>query len=184
MRRLLPLAALGMTIAAAAVAWPVTRGIVEDGTDTSAAEGATDGGVTLVNGNGTTRLRPATCASSSCTRVAPDAGSEGLSIQDIASWRLTLCAPNDQVLTASGKAEVWLYDPVISQWGHMGAKDVSVTLSDHCQAFPVELNGMQASGFRILFRPNGVGTSGNDGGSALTSTQACGNNRAQAGCGP
>lgn len=183
MRRAPPLAVILLAVATAAFAWPVARGIVEDGTDGLVADGATDGGAyVLSTGNTSVRLRPATCTAGTCTRVAPDAGTEGFDLGDVAAWRVSVCAPNDQVLTAAGKLEFWLYDPAISSWGHMGAKDLSVTVTDHCQAFPVELNGMQASSFKGLYRPNGVTVSGVDGGSAITSTQACKHSRQTLGC--
>lgn len=189
MRRALPLATLLLALAAWAL--PVDRGIVEDGTDSSAANGTTDGGVVLVVGNGTTRLRPATCAASSCTRVAPDAGAEGISMEDVAACRLMVCGPGDQTLVASGTMELWARDPATGFWAWMAEKDKTITKTVRCQAFGVELNGMQAADVRLLYRPNGVGVSGNDGGSLITSLQCCrrgpvplGNTGQNPGCGP
>lgn len=187
-RRILVLVALSAALAAGAGS--IDRGLVEDGTDANAAEGATDSGTTLVKNNGTTRLRPATCAASSCTRVAPDAGTEGMSLEEITSWRVMVCAPGDQTLTGSGQLEFWTRDPVIGRWGPMKAKHLSVTETvAQCQSFPVEANDMAGAGLRGLYRPNAVAVSGNDGGSAITSLQACRPSTGQLphrgpGCGP
>lgn len=172
MRRLLPLAVLGLALAAYAL--PIDRGLIEDGTDTHVSDGGRDGGIILVYNQSTTRLRPATCETSTCTRAAPDAGAEGLYMEDIAACRLMACAPYDQTLSGSGEEEAWTYDPAALRWGHMAGKDLAITVTgERCQAFPVELNGMQGAGVRLLYRPNGIGISGNDGGSIVTSLQCC-----------
>lgn len=171
MRRVLPLAVLATALAAYAL--PIDRGIVEDGTDSNAANGTTDGGVTLVRANGTTRLRPATCTSGVCTRAAPDAGAEGLDMEDVAACRLLVCAPGTQRLTATGQLEAWCRDPTIGRWGHLHAKTLDISVQETCQAFPVELNGMQGAGVRLLYRANGIGVTGSDGGSLITSFQCC-----------
>lgn len=174
MRRTLPLAFLGFGLALATYALPIDRGLVEDGTTATVAAGATDGGVVLLTGQSAALLKPATCAASTCSRAAPTASNEGLHMEDVAACRLMVCGPYDQTLTATGKAELFAYDPVLGGWGPMPAKDLSITVTGHhCQTWPVELNGMQAAGVRILYRPNGVGVSGNDGGSASTSLQCC-----------
>jgi hypothetical protein len=192
MRRSLPLAVLGLGLALAAYALPVDRGLVEDGTDTTVSSGATDGGVVLLSGQTSARLRPATCAASSCTRDAPDAGTEGLNLEDVAACRLMACGPYDQLLTGTGEQEAWVQDGVTGRWGHMPTKDLPIAVTnERCQAWPVELNGMQAAGVRLLYRPVGVGVSGNDGGSVVTSLQCCrrgpvplGNTSQSPGCGP
>jgi hypothetical protein len=111
MKRLLILAVLGVAVAAGATG--VSRGLVEDGTNTTVADGTTDGGVTLVRGNGTTRLRPAACSAGACTREAPlDAGAtEGVSMEEITACRYMVCAPSDGTLTGTGKSEAWVRDP-------------------------------------------------------------------------
>lgn len=178
MKRLLILAALGIAVAAGAAG--VSRGLVEDGTNTTVADGTTDGGVTLVRGNGTTRLRPAACSAGTCTREAPlDAGAnEGVSMEEITACRFMVCAPGGGTLTGTGKSEAWTRDPAHGRYGHMPAKDLNVTVSaEPCQAYPVETNDMAAAGVRLLYRPNAVGVLAADGGvasgSLITSLQCC-----------
>lgn len=166
------LLALGLT-ASPALALPIDRGVVEDGTDADTADDATNGGITLVKNNGTTRLRPATCSSNVCTRSVPSASTEGLKLEDIMSWRLQVCAPSGNTLAGTGTLELWLLDPVTSLWGPMKAKHLSVTESSaRCQTFPVELNGMAGAGVRVIYRANEVGISGATG-SLIVSMQAC-----------
>lgn len=179
MRRALPLALLLL----APVAWAlaIDRGIVEEGLDTTAAEGAvstgTGGssttGVLLVNGNGTTRMRPATCTSNTCTRAAPSLSTEGLSLEDITSWRVSACAPSGNTLSGTGTLEFWAYDPVTALWGHLKAKDLLVTEgAARCQAFAVEVNSMAGASIRGVYRANGVGISAATG-TLIVSMQAC-----------
>jgi hypothetical protein len=166
---------LGLAAAVAAIAGGVDRGIVEDGTNTTVADDTTgDGGVLLVKRNGSTRLRPATCSGTTCTRVAPDAGTEGISMEDLAACLVTACAPGTQVLAATGELELWNEDGALQRWGHMDGKDLQVTVTDACQSWPIELSGMRATGRRVVYRPNGVGVSGsNDGGQSLTTSIQC-----------
>lgn len=183
-------------VAAAATAWAagIDRGLVEDGADATLANDATDSGIVLVKNNGTTRLRPATCSAGTCTRAAPSVGvDEGISMEEMAACRFMVCAPGLGYLTGAGKNEAWAKDPVTGRYGHMPAKDLTVTLSEGCQAWPVEPNDMQAAGVRLLYRPNAVGVIAADGGVAsgalITSLQCCRASSGQLpfrgpGCGP
>lgn len=162
----------GLVGALATLAAGIDRGIVEDGTNGATANDATDGGVVLVKNNGTTQLEPAICSGSTCTRLAPDGGNEGLSVEEIASYRLMLCAAPGQVLSSAGKEELWVYDPVLGRWGHVASSDLSVTVTDACQSWEVS-NNMQGAGVRVLYRPNGVAPLVFDGGAPITSLQAC-----------
>jgi hypothetical protein len=180
-----------LVLAAPAHAASIDRGIVEEGTDDSKDDGATSSGVLLVRNNGTTRLRPATCAANSCTRSAPTVATEGLSIEEVVSWRVVVCAPAGHTLSGTGQLELWLRDPIISQWAPMKGKHLTITeTAAQCQSFPVEPNDMGGAGFRALYRANGIGITGAPGtGSLSVSLQACKAGSGQmpfrgAGCGP
>lgn len=181
MRLVFALAALGLLAAA-----PIDRILVEDGTDGFVSNNATDGGQLLLKGFATgelVRLRPATCASGSCTRDPPDSGAEGMEMGDTQAVRLMVCAPGDQTLTGSGTVEAWIRDPTTGRLGAIPEKTVFITRTDSCQAAAVEVNDMAADGVRLTYRPVAVGVSGTDGGSLIVSVGACKMGR-KAGCAP
>lgn len=176
------LALTALAFAGLAQAVQADRGIVEGIREGAVPSGTEDAGVILVRANGTTLLRNATCTAGSCTRPMPDAGTEGMFLGDVSSWRLLVCAPGTQTLSGTGKAEAIVFDGNVRRWGAMPEKDKNVTATTACQGFPVEVNGMQADEVRILYRANGIGVSGVDGGALLISLQAC-KDRAVQGCG-
>lgn len=167
MRWIIPL------VAVLALAVSADRGIVEDGASGAKAEGATgDGGIVLVRGNGTTTLAPATCAGGACTRAVPAAATEGLDMKGMTSCRLTVCAPGVQTLRDAGTVEARAYEPRLGVWAHLPTEDKTVDVSDErCQTWGVIRNSHGAA--RLLYRANGIGTSGDDGGSAVVSLQCC-----------
>jgi hypothetical protein len=186
MRRTSALGFAAGLLALAAIAAPIDRLVREDGTDRAVDAGDVDAGVTLVLGQGpTTRLRPSTCSAGVCTRVAPDAGTEGMVLSDIQSWWFEVCAPQaDQTLVPNGTGcEFWRMNPWTQEWAWVPDKDKTVTKAVHCQGFPVVVNDMGGNGVRGLYRCNGVGVSGADGGWLKTTMAAC-KSRQAGGCAP
>ncbi len=177
MHRTLPLAGLALVIALAAYAVPVDRALVEDGADRLVDAGETSGGRTLVVGQGPqTRVRPTTCAGGVCGRAFPDAGNEGLLVSDITGWSFAILGPYDQTLTGTGSCELDRMDIGLQTWTPVEGKTLTVPASANGRrsvGWPVVTNNMQANGVRVLYRCTGVGVSGADGGSLITSLQAC-----------
>lgn len=185
MRRISALGLAAGVLALAAIAAPIDRAIREDGTDRTVDAGETDGGVVLVVGQSPTRLRPTLCTAGACTRVVPDAGTEGMLLADIQAWWFEVCAPQaDQVLAPNGSAcEFYRMNPWTQEWSWVPEKDKQVTKATHCQGFPVVVNDMGGNGVRVLYRCNGVGVSGADGGWLKTTMAAC-RSREVGGCAP
>lgn len=186
MRRISALGLAAGVLALAAIAAPTDRLLREDGTDRAVDAGELDGGVVLVLGQGpTTRLRPSTCTAGACTRPVPDGGTEGMLLSDIQSWWFEVCAPQlDQVLAPNGSScELWRMNPFTQEWSWVAEKDKPITKAVHCQGFPVVVNDMGGNGVRALYRCNGVGVSGTDGGSLRTTMAAC-RSREVGGCAP
>lgn len=187
MRRLVLFSVAVLVLAAA----PLNRGLVEDGTNTTVTAGATDGGQLLVLGlstGETVRLRPATCTGGVCTRVAPDGGNEGLSMEDLQSWRAYTCAPGSSVIMSSNevKLELWMRGGLRDGgWGPMPAKHLTATLTESapCVHFPVQVNDMAAANLRFVYRPVNVVVSADAGGSLVTVIEACTMGR-KGGCAP
>lgn len=160
----------------------VDRGYVEDGTDAVVLNGATDGGRTLLIGQPSIRLRPATGG----TRAIPDAGIEGMSLNDIVSCRLEVCAPApEDRLTGTGTAQAWTMNSMMGRWGEMVEKHKRITSTADCQTYPVEPNSNRPNGARLLYRLVGVGVVLADGGigTPIVGLECC-RAASAGGCGP
>lgn len=95
------------------------------------------------------------------TRAAPTLGSEGMTLRDVAGFRVAVCAEVGQTLSGAGTLLAYVYDNDLAQWIRNKPADLSLTVIQatvRCAVFPD--SETRVSSGRLLYAASGVTVSG------------------------
>lgn len=101
--------------------------------------------------------------SQALTRAAPTASSDGMALDNLAGYRVSVCAESGQTLSGSGNLRAYLYHGDVGLWMRNPALDLAVSVSGaRCQVFPdIEPAAREiGENHRVLYAADTVGVSG------------------------
>lgn len=76
------------------------------------------------------------------SRAAPTAATEGMLLDSVYAYRVSVCTASGQTLT-SGTLQMWVYDSDRALWMRNPAADETISVSGvRCQEFPDRLTGV------------------------------------------
>lgn len=93
-------------------------------------------------------------AAQSLTQSAPTLVTEGLDLNDVEGFRVTVCAASGQTLSGAGSMQAYLWDNDLGLWARNPDLDFNVTATTRCQVSP-DFQVMVAAG-RVYFAATGV----------------------------